>query len=105
MGGRSQVPFGHFLEASEEKSSQAPAPKDRYSTQAWFTRAFGAPGAADVFYSSLEAGPLQPPARKVRVEAEVLWDQAGAGIVDLRARLIELLDYCAGNPAAAASSG
>lgn len=49
---------------------------------------FGAPGAATVFYSSLDAGPLQAPARKIRVEAEVLWDQAGAGTVDLRQSLI-----------------
>ncbi|HDZ74368.1 MAG TPA: hypothetical protein ENH55_16710 [Aurantimonas coralicida] len=49
---------------------------------------FGAPGDATVFYSSLEAAPLQPPARRIRVEAEVLWDQAGAGSVDLRQSLI-----------------
>ena len=49
---------------------------------------FGAPGAATVFYSSLDAGPLQPPARRVRLEAEVLWDQSGAGRVDLKNDLI-----------------
>ena len=44
--------------------------------------------AGDFFYDSLAVSPLQPPVRKVRVEAEVSWDQAGAGTVDLRRSLL-----------------
>lgn len=49
---------------------------------------FGAPGAAVVYRSSLDAGPLRAPVRKVRVEGRVEWEQAGAGSVDLRLPLI-----------------
>ena len=44
--------------------------------------------AGNIFYDSLNVSPLQPPVRKVRVEAEATWDQAGAGQVDLRQSLL-----------------
>ena len=42
-----------------------------------------------VFYDSAQARPLQPPVRKVHVEADVSWRQAGAGRVDLKQALID----------------
>ena len=44
--------------------------------------------AGNLFYDSLAVAPLQPPARRIRVEAEVTWEQAGAGQLDLRASLL-----------------
>ncbi len=44
--------------------------------------------AGGFFHDSLRVAPLQPPARRIRVEAEVTWDQAGGGQVDLRASLL-----------------
>ncbi len=53
--------------------------------------------AGDFFYDSLAVSSLRAPARKIRVDAEVTWDQAGAGQVDLRASLLAVFKAAGSN--------